>query len=104
MPAPMPQNKYSELVSNHVILRNKMVLAFDYAFRSLNELAVPGPLITDVDVNIDGYQMRYRPGDQITVNGNPFVSLSFSEKTEAYNRLDRLVTICLRQLDQDYGI
>jgi hypothetical protein len=104
MPAPSPQNKYSELASNHVILRNKMALDFVNAFRSLNELSVPGPLMTDITVNIDGYEMRFRPGDQITVNGNPFATLESNAKTEAYNRLDRFMTICLRQLDQDYGL
>ena len=104
MPAPTPQNKYSELVNNHVTLRSKMATAFVDAFNSLNNLSTPGALATDLSVNIDGYSLRFKPGDQIYINDTPYTALDFMQKTEAYNRLDRFMTICLKQLDHDYGL
>lgn len=104
MPAPASQNKYSELVNNHVIFRNKMAIAFVQAFRSLNELSSPGPLTSDFTKVIDGYSFRYSPGSDIYINEVPFSALDFAQKTEAYNRLDKFMTICLSQLDHDYNL
>lgn len=104
MVAPVAQNKYSQLTKNHVLFRSKMALAFVQAFRSLNELASPGPLTSDFTKVIDGYSFRYSPGNDIYINEVTFSALDFAQKTEAYNRLDKFMTICLSQLDHDYNL
>ena len=103
MPAPLPQNKYSELVNNHVTLRNKMALSFNYACQALSNLTNPGAA-NELTRTIDGYEFHYVPGDQIYINATPFASLQYYEKTEAYNRLDKFMDLCLKQLDKDYNI
>ena len=103
MPSPIiPQNKFSEQLSKNLDLRNKMQSAFIYAHYSLSN--APFGALDTFTVNIDGMVFEYNSGDQIYIDGNQFISLSPTGRTQAYNRLEKFMKIALQRYNNQYNL
>lgn len=102
MPAPIAQNKYKMQVVNNVDLREKMALAFTQALESLSN--TPLGALDDFEVFIDGVKFRFRPNDSLNIDDNPYSSCSPTLRKQAYDRLEKFMSIALARYNNQFNL
>ena len=102
MPAPIAQNKYNMQVVNNTYLRAKMALAFTQALDALTN--TPLGSLNDFDVSIDEISFRYRAGTYILINDNLYQDCSPKLRKQAYDRLEKFMSIALARYNDQYNL
>lgn len=102
MPAPQPQNKFTEQLENNIYLRTKMREAFIQACRTLSE----GPLgaLEDFELKIDNVLIRYKRDDQIFLNDTPYDSCTPYLRKQGYDRLEKFMQIAMVRYNNQYNL
>jgi hypothetical protein len=102
MPAPTTQSKYKEQFENNIYLRNKMRLDFQQAQNALSNGSL-GPL-GDFEVFIDNVKLRYRTGDEITIDDTSYESCSPDLRKQGYDRLEKFMKIAIDRYNTQYNL
>jgi hypothetical protein len=102
MPAPIVQNKYNMQVTNNADLRYRMQIAFAQALDALSN--TPLGSLNDFEVTIDGVRFRFRPFDSIRIDDNLYNDCSPTLRKQAYDRLEKFMSIALARYNDQYNL
>ncbi len=89
-------------VVNNADLREKMALAFTQSLEALTN--TPLGSLEDFEVYIDDVKFRFRPGDSININDNSYSACSPTLRKQAYDRLEKFMSIALARYNNQYNL